>query len=431
MQFPGGGGEGCAKEVIRGIGEPDVRGSSVARWFATLTSARQHPRMSTAPVDLADILVQLFCGHGVDATRDGDWVILPKPYARAGAAVVREIPHPNAVVIQLDVRVFVGFGRMVLESFGGVGVTRQDAVADAISAFAAGSFHVILAAFFDRATDQVDVEEWPAAERTRRVILGPLQARGKSELVRDFLPRVAEKIRERFARLDIPDGTHWLRLYVAPDVREALLDNEEYSPAVSALQTIPWPTVDDFYSVRLFLVVRGGIDLADLAGQIYELRDRDDAGVVAELARRGASPAEAEAAAVVVPLAFGRALLHRIGVRVPDEVILASAAGGKDRTVRLADLTLARQAIRFAETAVTHGVVASDQVAALAMRSPEMQAVNNALHAGSRAENLVLSAPILTMSDAALALLLPRGDSASETATAVKPAGWWRRFWKR
>src|SRR6186713_2024112 len=100
------------------------------------------PPPPNPPIDLLDFLQKLFAGHGVAATIDGDWVKLDKPFTRCLARVVNEMPHATAIVIQLDVLVFIGFGQLVVESFAGVGKTRDEAIAEALKAFATGSLHV-------------------------------------------------------------------------------------------------------------------------------------------------------------------------------------------------------------------------------------------------------------------------------------------------
>ena len=124
--------------------------------------------MASSPEDLLSSLAQLFRAHGVVGTIDGDWLMLPAPHARIQAEAVSERQHPDAVVVQFDVRMFVGFGRMMIESFAGMGKTRDAAIRNAIEAFAAGTFHVVLHAFFRRDEHgQTEQEEWTIAGTPR------------------------------------------------------------------------------------------------------------------------------------------------------------------------------------------------------------------------------------------------------------------------
>ena len=79
---------------------------------------------------------------------EGEWVIRPKRDIRANAAVVREMTLQSAKSVQLDVRFRVGLGRMLIDSFGGFGETKEQAITDAQQHFVLNAFHVILAACF-------------------------------------------------------------------------------------------------------------------------------------------------------------------------------------------------------------------------------------------------------------------------------------------
>src|SRR5262249_59846233 len=81
--------------------------------------------------------------------------------------------------VQLDVRLEIAPGRTIIESFAGVGETREKAVADALHNFTVNSFHVLLAAFFRSDDRQVSREEWVVGGRTSRVTIGNVGIRGR------------------------------------------------------------------------------------------------------------------------------------------------------------------------------------------------------------------------------------------------------------
>src|SRR5262249_22461519 len=100
-------------------------------------------------------LLELLRAHGVEAVVQGDWITFPGRTVRANAAIMRELPQTSALTVQLDVRLEVGPGRTIVESFAGIGVTREKAIADAVHNLIANSFHVLLAAFFRPEDEQV------------------------------------------------------------------------------------------------------------------------------------------------------------------------------------------------------------------------------------------------------------------------------------
>ena len=118
-----------------------------------------------------------------------------------------------------------------------------------------------------------------------------------------------------------------------------------------------------------------------------------DRGILrAFLIRGGLSRVEAAHAVRFVPLALGRAiLLGGMGMALSDSYLLVN---GEERTEkRLADEPF------FAETLKLAPRFSIDIVSAVAMQSSEVQAVNEALHAGAQPEHLVASMPVVVWED--------------------------------
>ena len=88
------------------------------------------------------------------------------------ATVVSENQLPNGYSLQLDIRVALGSSAVIIESFGGIGDNRDEAVADAVANFAANSLHTLLAAFYGQVDDQVMVEMWEIGAVVWRVNIG-------------------------------------------------------------------------------------------------------------------------------------------------------------------------------------------------------------------------------------------------------------------
>lgn len=208
-----------------------------------------------------EALKQLFCRHHVDAKQDGEWVTFPGYQYRAAAAIVKENnPRQNFISVQLDVRLALGDGRVLIESFMGMGTSRDEAVGDSFQNFTINSFHVLLRAFFAPSDEQVTVEEWNIAGKQRRVALGNLGMRGTppapEKMPVDWFPTVESKLKA----MPLTGGTHWVRIYYAQMngkmmELEVLLDNDHWVPLKDSLKDIVWPTSTDFFSMRLFMVI--------------------------------------------------------------------------------------------------------------------------------------------------------------------------------
>lgn len=106
--------------------------------------------------------------------------------------------------------------------------------------------------------------------------------------------------------------------------------------------------------------------------------DADDGDIADLLEHHGVPDALAQRLVVMLPLAFGRRVLHSI-VALPDEI----RAGG-------VPLTLSADAVYAAAWARAQDATRAE-VDAIGMRSSEVHGVNSALKAGSKAEDLALA----------------------------------------
>lgn len=170
-------------------------------------------------------------------------------------------PTPDAKSIQIDIYLRVEPDRLLVESFGGFGTTKEEAIADGIHNFVANSFHVLLAAFYGGHDDQVKTEHWDVNGQSRRVIIGNIGVRGTT-------PNPAEPPIEWFKVLEnqikvssLTSGTHWVRCYSAqmqnqPMGVEVLLDNDEWIGVQTEMTKVKWPRGENFYSVRVFLIIQ-------------------------------------------------------------------------------------------------------------------------------------------------------------------------------
>lgn len=213
-------------------------------------------------VGLNDILRKLLESHGVSASVHSDWVETSNGYKLA-VGVVREIPSPEGTVnLQVDFYVDLPDGRLLIESFAGVGESKEAAIKDAFQNYVSNSFHVILSAITDVTnTNQVETEEWTINGRNRTVVIGGMGIRRFTKA--EFHPPTEwfSVVQQEIERFPLDERCHWIRCYYAqmggkPMAIEALLDNEDSAELIDTMKRIEWPSDPDFYSLRVFLLVQ-------------------------------------------------------------------------------------------------------------------------------------------------------------------------------
>jgi hypothetical protein len=213
---------------------------------------------------ISPTFLPFFKAHGIECHQQGDWIVFPNRSVKAMGLVGNEFnPRPEAYSAQLDFQLRLDSGRTLIESFAGVGKTRESAVKDAVENFIRTSFHVILAAFFDAPNDQVTIEHWNIGGKDHQIIVAPLGMRGTSPNPSKSPQGLFKQIEEKLLSKQLDPGIHWLRVYYGQFNNrgielEVLLDNETWDEMQKELATIDWPKGKEFFSLRVFMVIREG-----------------------------------------------------------------------------------------------------------------------------------------------------------------------------
>jgi len=119
-----------------------------------------------------------------------------------------------------------------------------------------------------------------------------------------------------------------------------------------------------------------------------------------------------------VPMAFGRAVLERPELQLPATYQLMSADGQSFTHRSLVDEPVYVEALRLAAVLTREGFARNDFLA-IAGRSSEFKAVNEALLNGSELKNLVASEPVISFPD----------DSLEPSSTAKQTKRPWWKLW--
>ena len=377
-------------------------------------------------LELAEFLSQLFSAHEVETDRQGEWVLLADGRHRVRAAVTDLSQSPAGSWVRLDVQMELAPGKHLIESFAGLGADLAEAVADAQRNFALNSLHVILATFYAKGLDQVQREVWLLGGEPKEVVIGGVAVRGEIPTEVPGTPQWFDAFAEAIRAQRLSPGIHWVRLYFAmmepgQTICEVLLDNEPWPPLQATMAAYPWPKSGQFYSVRQFLTIRGGLDLGDVVAACCRLKESSDAEICAELRSRGEDPVEVEKSVALVPLAFGRAVVEALRVRVCDYALVPDPNSKGSAEIVLLDEPIYAAALAYGKDARAKGLMTREQFLAVAGRSAEMTMLNQALFAGSKPENLVLGPPMLFLSPEA---------RTQFAAKARRPRRRWWQFWK-
>lgn len=275
---------------------------------------------------LNTILSELFQAHSVKAVLRDDDVFLPESGRTVSATIVKETTLAQGMSVQLDVRFTVAPGLTIVESFAGIGEDKEKATGNAVQSFAANSFHVFLTAFLRSENDHAAQETWNVGGKQRTVTAGNVGLRGKPPVEGEALVAWTEYFREQLGTQNLGPETHWIRVYYAQNqskavVCEVMRDNETWDEMQSVMSAFPWPLSEDFYSMRLFLVVVGDDSIltpkravAILAETVEANSDATDDEIYAAMADAKIPEAMAHRAFLFTQIAWGRLLLVRMGI---------------------------------------------------------------------------------------------------------------------
>jgi hypothetical protein len=124
-----------------------------------------------------------------------------------------------------------------------------------------------------------------------------------------------------------------------------------------------------------------------------EFPQATDRVIVEKLISKNISRQDAWRIVCFVPLAFNRTLMHSSGVAFSDECII-EVQGKTKVTKPLKDEPFFQEALSIA---LSQSSYCQEYWMNLVSRSVELKAINQALHAGSNLEDLLLSSPILVL----------------------------------
>lgn len=316
-----------------------------------------------AQITATKLITELFVNHGVKAVQQDNVIdfIDKNMHMQVNCFLHEHDNHQQTV--QLDVVLYYGI-KPIVESFSGWGNDEMSMVQDAVQVFTISTFHTMLSVFFnDEFDNQVEKEIWQINQREFEMTIGHFISRGE---VPETLGTVwFDEYQKEVQKLPLSDGVHWLRLYYGQADNQAiayetLLDNEHCQEIMPLVEGFSWQASEGFYSMRVFLVAKRGIDFGRMAYLIARADEPHQA--IEPLQALGLSQLEAEKAVVFIPEAFSMVLMKQIGVQ-GDFPTKAQAVNDADQTIEL-DLSqepIFQQALQLAQSLWEQGYQESVQ----------------------------------------------------------------------
>lgn len=291
--------------------------------------------------EINDVLVTekvgaLFREYGVGLVPNDYWLVHESGYAiSVDASLVEQFE--SRLAIRLDIDVSLLDGRLLTESFTGVGSDIDDAIDDAIDNFKENSLFVFLTAFFGQSSKgTVIVETWKINGVSWRIVAGNFSCRqSKKNLISALPEQLFSEMENAIRASKLRHNSHWFRLFFSqhdktPDPIELLMDNEPWQAAKAPLSRVQWQRTMGYYSVRSFVVAmrETPVDISILnekkaikTGLNILLNDwqqngTTEADVYRHLTNALISPDVAERLLAFTPLGFSNVFLK--GADLPD-----------------------------------------------------------------------------------------------------------------
>lgn len=213
------------------------------------------PRDNSTSTNLIKEISILLESHGVEHNIEGEWAV---PYGKLPAIRALSYPRDKSTLIEVDV--LLEDERILNECFAGF-TTGEEGIRDGLDNFCINSFHVLLAAFWNKNDpNQVMTETWEIEGESYTAYIGNFGTRGSIEtnptIPDDLFPSIETAIKKEKA---IP-ATTWFRHFFC-DVSgeqtfEALMNNDSWENGLNNLKSLPWVKSEGYYSVRNFLILR-------------------------------------------------------------------------------------------------------------------------------------------------------------------------------
>jgi hypothetical protein len=225
--------------------------------------AQKPPPEEQLPVhrDVNQFLLDVAREHGLPARVEGDWVAFDGSAVRMNGGVALERSGAqDRVVVQIDFRVRLPDGRLVVQPVIGWDKDRLGAIASAQASFLIGTYHAMLGAFIDPGERHVETSRQVIGGRERVLTFGDTLTKVLGGDTPPTGGRWKEQLMTELGGAPIPAGTHWVDVYNGfVDDKQELeiqLDSQRWPEMEQKMRGADWPRVGHFTSVREFIIIQ-------------------------------------------------------------------------------------------------------------------------------------------------------------------------------
>jgi hypothetical protein len=200
--------------------------------------------------------------HGeTNVVADSSGIGLAGNKTRLHAALYGTEKSKTGCSVEVEFRIKLPEGGPIVEYVSGIGETQEKARAQAMVNFILTTAHVVYKAFMNPSDPHQRVKSVLINGRTRELFAGDMIQLGGGESGSIDLDSMSAQLQDLVAALPLGSGPHWIKLIYSqhhsqPVIVSASLDNKDSAEATEALNKLKWPTRDDFYMVKQFIVVK-------------------------------------------------------------------------------------------------------------------------------------------------------------------------------
>ena len=333
-------------------------------------------------------IAALFVNHNINCTTSENKIVFDKEQITIEIYCFERDSSQEFKVLQLDVYIDYGINP-ILESFAGLGDDFETATIDAFENFRDNTFHTILSAFFTSKFDEeINKYNWNINGKEFEIFSSNIGFRGiqASNFTTEWLNQFEAEVQ----KLQLTEGTHWIRLFFSQQqnqtsVCEVLLNNNECISIAQKAQQFDWHQQEEFYSIRVFMILKNGIDFNRVVKIIGSEEEYEDAFL--RLEKMGLSELEIEKAYAFIPEAFGRKLNKEIGLAgtYPNKAIVMNS-NKEEFDINLDDEKMYSDATQLIHELTKKGW--SNDLKRIAFTSSAVKTLNTAISEGAKLEKI-------------------------------------------
>lgn len=213
--------------------------------------------------DLNQELAEILTNHGITVTRDNEFIYadLPIKIKLKARSVYEEIN--GHISSQLDVMV-IGGGFRIVESFGDIRDSIDEAFNKNFENFCRSSLHPLLAVFGSEdphILKHFDIEQWEVNNITWTAYIGNLTPKTDTKMAIKHPGEFFDLIESTIRAQKLSNDMHWFRgfyLQYGNEIKgtEFMMDNETLADASELLSSIPIVQGVNYYSLRNFIILK-------------------------------------------------------------------------------------------------------------------------------------------------------------------------------